>query len=483
MKHLSNNSYSEQFAILLAEAETEAKAIIEERTKIALGNTCDLKDYKKKKFDDLLVARAHKNDSPEAKAKWKDVIAELKEIDYAIESGATTIKEFRDYVTKKQERADAEAEARSILNERKNYQQKKNEELNNRNAISAKPKPLKAEDKIAKPELNTEVKIRKTETKKSKYHNPFDINFRWFITAIIFFTLIFWAVDSCQEEHEEIVRETTFEQNLHSIEKESSSENMDDDDDMYSDDEITEEQADSVAQMDMAEAEIAASGSENDVKEILRSKFDIVYNLGNGFYKIGTNGKYGLANEQGQVVAAPIYSDIYSQDSKTGLIKVETDGMYGFLNAQGDEVIRPRFDFIYDFSHGFYKIEQSGKYGLVNEQGQVVAAPIYSYISSQDSKTGLARVEKDGKYGFLNAQGEEVIKPKYDYIYSSDSNSGLTKVKIDDKYGFINLKTMKEVTPCIYTYIYGLSDGLYKVKQGRKTGYLNQDGSVNTEPE
>ena len=42
---------------------------------------------------------------------------------------------------------------------------------------------------------------------------------------------------------------------------------------------------------------------------------------------------------------------------------------------------------------------------------------------------------------------------------------------------------MKEVTPCIYTYIYGLSDGLYKVKQGRKTGYLNQDGSVNTEPE
>jgi hypothetical protein len=57
------------------------------------------------------------------------------------------------------------------------------------------------------------------------------------------------------------------------------------------------------------------------------------------------------------------------------------------------------------------------------------------------------------------------------------------KVEKDDKYGFLNPKTMKLVTPCIYTYIYSLDGGLYKVEQGDKTGYLNKDGSVFKKPE
>ena len=52
------------------------------------------------------------------------------------------------------------------------------------------------------------------------------------------------------------------------------------------------------------------------------------------------------------------------------------------------------------------------------------------------------------------------------------------KVEIDGMYGFLDAKTLKEVTPCVYSFIYNKSDGRYKVMQGKKVGYLNSDGSV-----
>ena len=58
-------------------------------------NEMSIKDYKKKKVDELINARNHKNDSPEAKDKWKQIVSELKEIDAAIKGGATTIEDLK----------------------------------------------------------------------------------------------------------------------------------------------------------------------------------------------------------------------------------------------------------------------------------------------------------------------------------------------------------------------------------------------------
>ena len=55
----------------------------------------NIRDYKKKKVDELIDARNHKNDSPEAKDKWKQIVAELKEIDAAIKGGATSIDDLK----------------------------------------------------------------------------------------------------------------------------------------------------------------------------------------------------------------------------------------------------------------------------------------------------------------------------------------------------------------------------------------------------
>jgi hypothetical protein len=186
-----------------------------------------------------------------------------------------------------------------------------------------------------------------------------------------------------------------------------------------------------------------------DIRKQLAVYYDYVYSEDNGFYKLRKGNKYGLATTKGVVVCKPKYDYIYSEDDDTGLIKVQQNSKYGFITPKGQEIVAPKYD----------------------------------YISSKDDDTGLIKVEQNSKYGFITPKGQEVVAPKYDYIYSKDDETGLSKVEKDGGYGFLNMKTFKEVTPCIYTYIYNLDGGLYKVEIGDKTGYLNKDGSVLKKPE
>ena len=55
----------------------------------------EVKNFKKKKIEDLRDAQAHKNDSPEARNIWKKTIADIKDIDAAIRGGANTLGELK----------------------------------------------------------------------------------------------------------------------------------------------------------------------------------------------------------------------------------------------------------------------------------------------------------------------------------------------------------------------------------------------------
>ena len=70
----------------------------------------------------------------------------------------------------------------------------------------------------------------------------------------------------------------------------------------------------------------------------------------------------------------------------------------------------------------------------------------------------------------------EVLTPKYSDI--ENPSDGLIKVKADGLFGFLNANTLKEVTPCVYTYIYNKKDGKYKAMKGNQEFYLNEDGSL-----
>ena len=298
-------------------------------------------------------------------------------------------------------RAEAEAEAQAILKKRKNFEKRKN--------------------KFQGDNFNKTGEERVISQPKAKNKSLGCIGF---LILFFFISWIIKSVKSCQEERE---AETFYAASTTGVSSELS-------------DDVDDAMAKDRAEVEMVQAEVKKRTAQVQAE----------------------------VEKQTAQVQAEVEKQIVTASESSKDVK---------------EILKSKFDYVYGLSHGFYKIEKNGKYGLANEQGQVVAAPIYNYIYPQDSKTGLTKVEIDGKYGFLNAQGKEVMKPKYTYIYPQDSKTGLTKVEIDRKYGFINMKTMKEVTPCIYTYIYNLDGGLYKVEIGDKTGYLNKDGSVLKNPE
>ena len=55
----------------------------------------EVRNFKQKKINDLKDAQAHKNDSLEAKDKWKKAVADIKDIDAAIRGGANTLGELK----------------------------------------------------------------------------------------------------------------------------------------------------------------------------------------------------------------------------------------------------------------------------------------------------------------------------------------------------------------------------------------------------
>lgn len=57
--------------------------------------TDELRNFKRKKLDDLENKRTHRNDSREAKNAWKQTIQDIKDIDRAVRGGATTLEELK----------------------------------------------------------------------------------------------------------------------------------------------------------------------------------------------------------------------------------------------------------------------------------------------------------------------------------------------------------------------------------------------------
>lgn len=107
----------------------------------------------------------------------------------------------------------------------------------------------------------------------------------------------------------------------------------------------------------------------------------------------------------------------------------------------------------------------------------------YDALYHMDDVPDLIKVQKNNKYGFITNIGHLVVAPQYDNVYNMDAESGLMKVQKNSKYGFFNVRTFREVTPCIYSYISNLDGDLYKVQIDGKTGFLKKDGSVFKKPE
>lgn len=97
-----------------------------------------------------------------------------------------------------------------------------------------------------------------------------------------------------------------------------------------------------------------------------------------------------------------------------GAAIIESEGKFGLINQQGYEICAPIYDAVRLFNHGYAGVQKNGKWTFVNKQGQKLTPLRYDWIGSFDK--GLAAVMVDGKWGLLNEQGFEVVPTVYSAV-------------------------------------------------------------------
>ena len=221
------------------------------------------------------------------------------------------------------------------------------------------------------------------------------------------------------------------------------------------------------------------------------------------------NGRYGFLNSKGQQVIVPQYEEVQNFTSQYTWVK--RAGVYGLIDLQGFEVIIPYYDNIIEFDDsGLARVGKDEKYGFVDNTGNVVVDNKYDYAFSFEEDLAVVRVNK--KYGFIDTKGNEVIPIIYDGATSM--SEGLAAVKQGNTYGYIDKegntvisfsfkkaspfhggrafvsrdgvkyavidKTGRLVTDYLYDDFLGYSDGLARVKQADRIGYIDINGRAIT---
>lgn len=132
--------------------------------------------------------------------------------------------------------------------------------------------------------------------------------------------------------------------------------------------------------------------------------------------------------------------------------------------------------------------ENNGNKYPENASPNSTGMPIeYADVSvSQSINTSVAQGEelfvfrKNGKDGFTNMKGEWVLQPIYELAYPFIE--GLALVKLDGKLRLINLKGEPIPMPEGVTEISTFKGGLAPVTINGKTGFINRQGKIVTEP-
>ena len=181
-----------------------------------------------------------------------------------------------------------------------------------------------------------------------------------------------------------------------------------------------------------------------------------------------------------QLASEAAYNAINSEsieDIEVSTADVPNDDPSVVIDPNGDvkAQLEQHYETVMDLNGGFYKLKDNGKYGLADPSGKIIQRPKYDAIMSKN-KQGLIRVTNGDKIGFLNLKGVEVVVPSYTRI--DEPLDGLIKVQKDGLFGFLNANSLKEVTPCIYSYIYEKKDGKYRAIKDGKDYFLNEDGTI-----
>ena len=171
----------------------------------------------------------------------------------------------------------------------------------------------------------------------------------------------------------------------------------------------------------------------------------IVYSFDkNGFAQVMIDdGKMGIMNEKGVMIAEPIYSWVSSCSKDS--IYVVLESKYGIVDAQGAMCVSPVYDRLLPLNENFYAVLVDDRYGIINKNGEEIVEPAYEVISYILGKKWIGFSDERQKAYLLDDDGTVIEKWEsneddwYDAIYNRELDKiELFGVKTDGIWNFID---------------------------------------------
>lgn len=180
---------------------------------------------------------------------------------------------------------------------------------------------------------------------------------------------------------------------------------------------------------------------------VLEGLYDVVFGFNEGYAVVERNKKFGLINEQEELVIPLKYANLSDVVEGTLTYQNEQAQQYGLMHADGTEITGANYSHLLPQNEGLiaYYDDDMRAWGFMDSSLAVVIKPRFSQINTYvDDYTelpfneGLANVAVAGRWGYINHQGEKVLP--LEYAYAAPFKDGKARVSKDGKWMYINKK-------------------------------------------
>lgn len=200
--------------------------------------------------------------------------------------------------------------------------------------------------------------------------------------------------------------------------------------------------------------------------------------IGEGRAGIPDPGKWGVVNENLNVVVPFIYDEMYSW-GRNEMIVARKGSKWVCIDKQGKMLVPCEMDDCEAIVPNYVIMKKNGKAGGVSEKGVIVPfeyEDIYP-IDIYDGLLGFCPV-KDGKVGLMDMNGKFIFSCEFDEVKQDKKFRNFIRIRKNEQWGCYHIKKRKWILTIQYDEIGEFPDDLelVSVKKKEKWGYVSLNG-------
>ncbi|MBR5852363.1 MAG: WG repeat-containing protein [Bacteroidaceae bacterium] len=212
------------------------------------------------------------------------------------------------------------------------------------------------------------------------------------------------------------------------------------------------------------------------LKNIILPNYNIEsFDFETDIFIISKNGKYGIANSYGKILAPLQYDRI--EWSNSGMFLATIGNKEGFIDAYGNVKIAFNYDLVGDFCKGLTWVVLNGQSGVIDSYGrQVVPMGDYSiHILENGIIVMIIKHLFETKYAVYGWPPINLQKSYHEFNFNFNQNPNYVRVRCGCEYGVIKLNG-EVVLDTIYDFIdFNIGNHII-VKENKKYGIMDLNG-------